>query len=73
MTTELITEADLARILRLNLERTADLRRREEWPHIKIGRAYRYTPEQVEHIIRSHIVRPGPPEMMIEPPGSGPG
>lgn len=53
-TAELLSPADLAEALGLTEQRVMDLRRHYRWPHVRLGRTIRFTPEQVEQIIASH-------------------
>jgi excisionase family DNA binding protein len=57
-----LTHADLAERLRLPLSTTVDLRKREGWPHVRLGRKVRFTEAQIAEIIASHTVteRPEP-------------
>ncbi|GAA5154663.1 hypothetical protein GCM10023340_38600 [Nocardioides marinquilinus] len=54
MTGDLITEAELAEVLKITESRAAALRRENGWRFTKLGRAIRYTPAQVEAIITGH-------------------
>ena len=59
----LITDTDLADQFGITVEELNVLRLRHHWPHVKLGRKHvRFTPEQVEQIIRQHseAVTPGP-------------
>lgn len=50
------THADLAERLKMPLSTVVELRKREGWPCVRLGRAVRFTEEQVAHIIASHTV-----------------
>lgn len=50
------THADLAKYLNLPLSTTVELRKREGWPHVRLGKAVRFTDEQVAEIIARHVV-----------------
>lgn len=50
------THRDLAERLNLPLSTTVELRKREGWAHIRLGKAVRFTDAQVEEIVASHIV-----------------
>lgn len=53
------TEAQLAEELAIPAERAAELRRRNNWPHVRLGRFdVRYTDSQVEQVIASQSVVP---------------
>lgn len=53
----LITLAELADLFQIPVEELEVLRRRHRWPHVKMGRKnVRFTPEQVDLIIRQHTV-----------------
>lgn len=54
MTAPLKTHADLADRLALPLSTTIELRKREGWPHVRLGRKVRFTDEQIEQIITTH-------------------
>lgn len=53
---ELLTDADLAQAFGAPEKTIANWRRRYDWPHITVGRSIRYTPENVEQILRRHQV-----------------
>lgn len=55
---EPITPAQLAEILDVTEAKVMEWRRVYNWPHVKIGRTFRFTPQQVEQIIASHSVKP---------------
>lgn len=52
------THADLAERLKLPLSTTVELRKREGWPHVRFGKAVRFTEGMIEEIIASHVVTP---------------
>jgi hypothetical protein len=56
----LMTEAELAaETLKLDVEKVAELRRRQKWPHVRLGRFdVRYTDEQVAAIVAMQTVKP---------------
>lgn len=57
--TELITPAELAdKIKDTSAERVVRLCRQHNWPHVRMGRAIRFTPEQVEQIVAMQTVTP---------------
>lgn len=56
MSDSLRTHSDLAEILNLPLSTTVELRKREGWPHIRLGKAVRFTSEHIEQIIATHSV-----------------
>lgn len=56
------THADLAEVLNLPLSTTVELRKREGWPHVRIGRHVRFTAEQIEQIKTTHTVVGGEAE-----------
>lgn len=54
---KLHTEHDLAELLTIEPAKAAELRRRNNWPHVRLGRFdVRYTDSQVEQIIASQSV-----------------
>lgn len=57
-TPELLSDDGLAAIFGGDIDgrKVGDWRRRYDWPHITVGRTIRYTPEQVEQILRKHQV-----------------
>lgn len=56
---ELLTPADLAAHFKVDDERTIlEWTRRYSWPHIRAGRRFRWTPEQVAQIERLQTVTP---------------
>jgi hypothetical protein len=52
----LLTLTDLAVKLSADEETVVKWQRRYHWPHVKIGRALRWTPEQADEIVRRHAV-----------------
>ena len=66
MSVRLATEADLADILGIPETRVSELRRRYGWPHVKIGRTFRFTTAHIEQIIASHTsAAPDSPAVVI--------
>ena len=54
---DLITDAQLADTLGMELDRFHTMRRRKGWPCVKFGRTtFRFTPAQVEDIIAMQTV-----------------
>lgn len=51
---ELLTDTDLAKAFGETEKLIGEWRRTYGWPHIKVGKAIRYTPQHVEQIIASH-------------------
>lgn len=41
-------------MLKVPVRRIAELRRRENWQHVRLGKQVPYTTEQVEQILRCH-------------------
>jgi hypothetical protein len=60
MSADLLTPADLAAKLGVPVKTAMLWRTQHAWPHIKIGRRFWYTPEQVAQIIAQHTVTPQP-------------
>ena len=57
----LTTEAALAEEFSLAPEKVAELRRRHQWPHVRLGRFdVRYTDEQVAAIVAMETVKTAP-------------
>lgn len=53
------TDTDLSDLLGIDLDELHTLRRRHQWPHIRLGRfRFRFTGEQVEQIVAAMSVRP---------------
>lgn len=59
MSEHLLTPADLAERLRLPEEQVMKLRRRHDWPHVRLGRRFRFTESQVDQIVASRTVKGG--------------
>lgn len=60
MTVRLLTLAELAEAFQITEAEADTLRKRHGWPCVKVGRKnVRFTPEQVEVIIRQHTQAPG--------------
>lgn len=62
-----LTHADVAERLNLPLSTVVELRKREGWPHIRLGKAVRFTEEQVAEILTSHIVSDKPADVVAFP------
>lgn len=60
-----LTHADLAERLSLPLTTTVKLRRRYGWPHVRLGKAVRFTEEQVAQIVASRTVTEAPEEKPV--------
>lgn len=56
---ELLTTDALAMVLGVEADQVDRWRKRYGWPHVKIGRAVRFTPVQVDEILERHTVREG--------------
>lgn len=55
----LTSEADLAAQFGISEAKASELRRRHNWPHVRLGRFHiRYTPEQVAAIVAMETVKP---------------
>lgn len=54
MSDALITPAQLAEMFDLTEAKVMELRRKHDWPHVRLGRRFRFTPEQVARIIADH-------------------
>lgn len=55
---DLLTPAEVAKRLRITPKKVMELRRANGWPHVKLGRSIRFTPQQVEQIIGKQSVSP---------------
>jgi hypothetical protein len=56
---KLTTETELADTFGLTVEKVGELRRRHNWPHVRLGRFdVRYTDEQVAAIVALETVKP---------------
>lgn len=60
------TEAELADLLKLPAATLGELRRRENWTHLRFGRSVRYTSEQVEEIVKRHTTVNDPQRSEVE-------
>lgn len=54
MSDNLLTPADLAALLGVTEEKAMRWRLHYGWPHVRIGRSFRFTPLQVEQILARH-------------------
>ena len=59
MSAKLLTPADLAEVFGVSEGVVMEWRRTYKWPHVRVGRHFRWTPEQVEQITRTHTVKAG--------------
>jgi hypothetical protein len=57
----LLTDADVAETFGRSPEWVQDQCRAKRWPHVKVGKSYRFTPEQVAEIVRLSTVEPAAP------------
>lgn len=58
----LMTEAELAADFGIDEQKAAELRRKHDWPHVRLSRFdVRYTEEQVRQIVDSHSHRASAP------------
>lgn len=56
----LLNAGDLAALLGADsAEQVKEWHRRYKWPHVKLGRTVRWTPEQADEIVRRHTVAGG--------------
>lgn len=55
---DLLDADDLAGIFGLSRRRVMELQSQHAWPCVRIGRLFRWTPEQVEQIKARHTVTP---------------
>lgn len=62
-----LTHADIAERLNMPLSTVVEIRKREGWPHVRVGKAVRFTEEQVGEIIASHVVADGLTEAEVFP------
>lgn len=53
---DLLTAADLAAIFKTTPRRVMEWRVQYGWPCVKVGRTFRWTPEQVQQIKSRHTV-----------------
>lgn len=53
---DLLTVADLAEKFETTTAKVLEWRRVYDWPHVRIGRKFFWTPEQVAEITRKHTV-----------------
>lgn len=56
---------DLAEAFGIPVSTVRDLCRRHKWPHLKVGRATRFTEAQVEEILRIQTVQISPYERKV--------
>lgn len=57
-TAELLTPAALADKLGVKPAQVMEWRRQFNWPHVRIGRKFYWTPAQVEAITKQHTISP---------------
>lgn len=57
----MLTEHDLADVLKVDARQVASWRRRYAWPHVRVGRTVRFTSDQVAWIVRLHTCNPAAP------------
>lgn len=58
MTTPLTTDVELAETLGISFHTVQKHCNAGSWPHLRVARAFRFTPEHVKAIIAMHEVRP---------------
>jgi hypothetical protein len=55
----LTTDTDLAAKFGITVEKLHELRKRHNWPHVRLGRfTFRFTDLQIEQIVASQTVTP---------------
>lgn len=54
----LLDADDLAAIFKVTRRRIMEWQLAHSWPHVRVGRSLRWTPEQVEQIKAKHTVTP---------------
>lgn len=68
--TALITDGELAEQFGIPVEKLHDLRKRNRWPFVRLGRfEIRFTPEQVEQIVALHSEAPAVEVPQVKAPG----
>lgn len=61
MTVKLTTDAELAEIFGITVDKLHDLRKRHGWPHVRLGRfGFRFTDEHIREIVASQTVTASP-------------
>jgi hypothetical protein len=60
MSAPLKTHVDLATLLNMPLSTVIELRKREAWPCVRLGRSVRFTDEQINQIVATHTVADAP-------------
>jgi len=58
MTAELLDADDLAAVFKTTRRRVMEWQNAYSWPCVRVGRTFRWTPEQVEQIKARHTVSP---------------
>lgn len=53
---DLLTADDLAAIFKVKRRRIVEWQHKFGWPHVRVGRTYRWTPEHVEQIKARHTI-----------------
>lgn len=62
-----LTHADIADRLKLPVSTVVELRKREGWPHVRFGKAVRFTEAQYAEIVATHVVSETPAEVVAFP------
>lgn len=63
---EIYTPAQLGELLGdVTERRVLDWCRENDWPHLRFGRAYRFTRDQVRAILSAHMVQPSAPPAAV--------
>lgn len=62
MSADLLTTAEVAETFGRSAEWVQQQCRSKKWPHVKVGKTYRFTVEQAEEIIRLLTVVPDEPD-----------
>jgi hypothetical protein len=60
MATDLLTDREVAAIFRISWQQVQNRCRAGQWPHLRVGRQYRFTPEHIEQITELCTVTPQP-------------
>ena len=60
MTDQLLTPEDLAERFKLTPKKVLELRKRHDWPCVRLGRRIRFTEDQIAQIIAAQTVEAKP-------------
>lgn len=64
--TDYLTDRDVAKKFGISWQQVQQRCKAGQWPHLRVGRLYRFTTKHVEQIERLHEITPAQPEAQAQ-------